>query len=356
MTTLLRLVVAGMLLGMGLAVQFWSSSPRRSGQQYALQLPSILMYALAGSVLLYSTFPDSLAEGKAFGFSLGGAAAMFGLIMVASLTWLTKARAPDKRISDLDVVNKQLKKELTKARAELAIERAVEQPPRQLLRTLYCAAAVRGAGKHQIGIVTGDIKNITGIDVWVNAENTRMEMARIVEATISGTIRRLGGKRIGNQIEDTIADELREQSRNRTPVEPAEVIATGPGALATSHGVKRILHVASVDAPPGAGFRQVANIGDCVHNVLQEMDQLNAAGEKLSTVVIPLLGTGNGKGELPSTVEAMVSAAINYFAGHRGSAVRTVYLLAYTDVQEIVLRTMLEQETDLGPLPQGTAR
>ena len=30
----------------------------------------------------------------------------------------------------------------------------------------------------KIGLLTGDIKDVTGVDIWVSSENTNMEMAR----------------------------------------------------------------------------------------------------------------------------------------------------------------------------------
>jgi len=40
-------------------------------------------------------------------------------------------------------------------------------------------------------MITGDIQNIKEIDVWVNSENTNMQMARHFERSISAIIRYL---------------------------------------------------------------------------------------------------------------------------------------------------------------------
>ena len=53
---------------------------------------------------------------------------------------------------------------------------------------------------------------------------------------------------------DTIADELERVMRRRQVVNPGEVVATGAGCLAETHGVKRIFHAASVYGVVGTGF------------------------------------------------------------------------------------------------------
>jgi len=44
-------------------------------------------------------------------------------------------------------------------------------------------------------IISGDIRNVTGIDVWVNSENTEMQMARFFDRSVSSVIRYLGAVR-----------------------------------------------------------------------------------------------------------------------------------------------------------------
>ncbi len=60
----------------------------------------------------------------------------------------------------------------------------------------------------RIGMITGDIVYVEHVDVWVNPENTRMEMARVHEDSVSASIRYHGGKRNarGNLTRDLIGD------------------------------------------------------------------------------------------------------------------------------------------------------
>ena len=69
---------------------------------------------------------------------------------------------------------------------------------------------VKGRPGKEVGVITGDIENIKEADVWVNSENTNMQMARHYERSISATIRYMGAKKddFGRVVEDTIANEL----------------------------------------------------------------------------------------------------------------------------------------------------
>ncbi|MEV6739205.1 macro domain-containing protein [Streptomyces sp. NPDC051104] len=341
----LQLCLTALLILSGVGLQAWSSAPARAGRHYALQLPVTLLYSLAGALFLFATFPDSISEGRALGFSLGGAAGFAAFFMLASFTWLSKTRGRDEMAAELQKV----KTENAALRRQLLGERAPGRPARPLVTGTRHEVAVPGVRGHRVGMVTGNLAGVTGMDVWVNTENTRMEMSRINEPTISATIRYHGGRRdaAGNLIDDTIALELADRMGGQTRVVPGQVLVTGAGELAASHQVKRILHVAAVEGEPGSGFRPVLDLERCVRNVLAEVDRLNDAGEELRSVVLPLLGTGGGNSDLRKTAETLVAGVVGYFRSHVASRVRAVYLLAYTDVQAAVCRAVLDLEAGL---------
>src|SRR5262249_46034276 len=166
----------------------------------------------------------------------------------------------------------------------------------------------------RIGVVGGSIRRVRFADVWVNPENTEMEMPRISEFSISAIIR-YGGARLdqaGRVTEDVIADELAAVVGPRRPVAPGTAIVTGAGRLAETHNVPFVIHVAGVQGEPGAGFRQVRNVGDCVTNALDQADRLTRAGQQASTVLIPVLGVGMGGGPIEPTVRLLLGAALDY--------------------------------------------
>jgi O-acetyl-ADP-ribose deacetylase (regulator of RNase III) len=80
------------------------------------------------------------------------------------------------------------------------------------------------------------------------------------------------------------------------------------------------------------------------------MDRLNAAGEDLRTVVMPLLGTGNGGGDPERTAVMMVESALDYLRSNSASRVRVLYLLAFTDVEERICRLVLADQPDITAL------
>jgi len=188
----------------------------------------------------------------------------------------------------------------------------------------------RGA-ERRVGIITGDMMRIKNVDIWVNPENTKMEMARTEEFSTSGMIRFYGSVRdaAGNVIEDTVAEDLRKVVGGKGPVAPGSAFVTTSGSLRKSNNVLCVIHVAAVQGEPAAGFRQVQNIGSCVANVLTLGDQFARDRLSASSILFPLLGTGVGGGALEPTVHALLGAATSYLEETPETAWRDVYFLAY---------------------------
>ncbi|MEV5756518.1 hypothetical protein AB0L61_07115 [Streptomyces tendae] len=343
----LYLTVTAILTASGVALQIWSSAPSQIGRQYALQLPVILLYSLAAALFLFSVFPDSLTEGRALGFGLGGAAGFAAFFMLASFTWLSRTRSRDELAAQLQ----QASRENVALHRKLLSERSLGDAPRPLAQCTRYELPLNGDRRHRVGMVTGNLANILGTDVWVNPENTRMEMSRVDESTISATIRYHGAQRddAGHLSHDIIALELAQHMAGRSHVSAGQVLVTGPGELQESNQVRRILHVAAVEGEPGSGYRQVMDLERCIRNILTEVDRLAAAGEPLRSVVLPLLGTGGGNSDLIKTVDTLLAATVGYFQSHPATRIRVVYLLAYTDVQAAACRDALDREPRLSP-------
>jgi nucleoside phosphorylase/O-acetyl-ADP-ribose deacetylase (regulator of RNase III) len=179
----------------------------------------------------------------------------------------------------------------------------------------------------RLGVVAGSIRRVRLAEAWVSSENTEMEMSRPTEFTISGIIRYWGARRDGSGriADDTIARELAERVGPHRPVMPGAAFATGPGSLAESNNVRAIIHVASVQGEPGAGFRQVRNVGECVTNALARAEELGVA-----SILFPLLGVASGHGDVRVTATTMITAAIDHLTDRPATALRAIYLLGYT--------------------------
>jgi O-acetyl-ADP-ribose deacetylase (regulator of RNase III) len=198
--------------------------------------------------------------------------------------------------------------------------------------------AISGAAAG-IGLVTGDIRRVTWVDVWVNSENTEMRMSRHEENSISAIIRFEGALRdaAGRVVRDDIADELERAVAGRRPVPAGTAVVTGPGELAARNGIRHVVHVAAVRGEPGEGYRPVADLGRCVTNALVAAEQLSG----VASILFPLLGAGVARGDAVATAGTMVGAVLDHLTGRRHSGLAMIYLLASTaEERDACLRVM----------------
>jgi O-acetyl-ADP-ribose deacetylase (regulator of RNase III) len=186
----------------------------------------------------------------------------------------------------------------------------------------------------RIGLVTGDREHIKVGDVWVNSENTDMQMDRYYGKSTSATIRYLGARKsqTGRIEEDTIGEALTRELRGEKSVHPTSVIATEAGSLRENNNVKWIFHVASVVGEPREGYRPIEAIERCVTKALQLTEKAPFHNDALGSILFPIFGTGPGGGPLEVHAERCVNAAINYLESNAESPVRVVYFYAWSDV------------------------
>ena len=194
---------------------------------------------------------------------------------------------------------------------------------------LYPFANVPGK---QIGIITGDIQNIKEIDIWVNSENTNMQMARHFERSISAIIRYLGAKKdfAGRVTDDVIANELRALVGD-SDVPPGIVIPTGSGELQKSNNVKKVFHAAAVLGQPGRGYAPISDINECVRNALERADSTELANEDLHSILFPLMGTGTTRLSAQGIANQLIDTAVAYMEENPQSKIETIYFLAYNE-------------------------
>ena len=208
-------------------------------------------------------------------------------------------------------------------------------PPKRLDPGTPYVFKLRNVPDKRLGILTGDLRYIgTKIDIWVNSENTNMQMARLFDASGSAVIRYLGAKKdSADQVtEDTIALHLKERMQDKTWVPPGTILETKAGDL-QQYGVKHIFHAAVVQGDPGRGWVPMQDVGVCVFNALTKADLPEFANENLRSILFPLMGTGTGRARLRETIERLIGAAIKYFESRPRSVISEVYFLALTDQQ-----------------------
>jgi len=225
-----------------------------------------------------------------------------------------------------------------------------------------------------IGIKTGSILDVAGVDVWVNSENTDMMMDRIIGRSISANIRYGGAEKDANGVVrvDTIAEALRRKLNGRTYVRLTSVIETESGDL-IKQGVKRIVHVAAVDGlVPGKGVRADPEvISTCLDKVLEYVHQSGRSqlesepGNSLMvrlvrhgvglfsppdrSILVPLLGSGESGLPAHDVATRLVRAALEFFRRHPKTALRKIYLLAHTGRDKEACMKALAKQPELSP-------
>jgi O-acetyl-ADP-ribose deacetylase (regulator of RNase III) len=318
------IAAACFVVGVGL---YLYGSRRGSSTQHSLLLLSWLIIALTPVFLVFTFFPSSDVSGKLQGFTFGGAFAAFVFIWVYGSRHAIQLRP-------IDVVEVELQSE--KRRSEelqnQLLQMSAEQAPQILSEQQIIRYRISGRADRQIGIITGDIINVRSVDIWVNSENTNMQMSRFHEPTISAAIRYHGAELspAGEVLVDTIARELAAKVGQNATVAPASVFTTGAGQLARTNHVKRIVHVAAVAGEPRLGYRPVADMARCV---IQALDAAEAEARKAgaSSVLLPLFGLGSAKGDVRIIARSLLSSAIDWLRSDRSDAIATVFVLAYRD-------------------------
>ena len=192
--------------------------------------------------------------------------------------------------------------------------------------------AIDGAPDRHVALITGHLRNVMAADVWVNSENTNMQMARPYERSISSLIRYLGAEKdnLGEVAKDIIAEELTREMGGRPSVRPGVTLVTGPGDLERTNNVKKVFHAASVVGQVGRGYMPIADIGSCVTSALECMDSKRLRDMDLHSILFPLMGTGAGGGARESKAKELIDAAITYLRAHPESRVWTAFFLVWS--------------------------
>jgi len=327
------LAIAVFCLAVGIGFYMWSAARRHRLEHFqANNLISWLLIALFPVLILFAYFPSSQASFQLQGVTATGAVAAFAFV------WWYGTRAAQKATT-IDELNMKI------ATLEAALQQAQQSKSQAspLSPGQGKVYRLKSNRKKRICLLTGNIRDIRDIDVWVSSENTNMQMARFYDRSISGTVRYLGAKKdtAGNVTADTIALELSAKLGGNTSVQPATVLATESGELIRTHNVKKLLHVAAVQGQAGAGYRPIDRIHDCVTNTLSAIDSdLKEFG--LKSVLLPLFGTGTGQGNLTQIVGPLLNSAVYYLEQNKHSRIELINFLCWFDTELSACKTVLD--------------
>jgi O-acetyl-ADP-ribose deacetylase (regulator of RNase III) len=333
-------VTAAVFLILCLATLRWATRPSSVGVRHTLFVFVWLCAALTATLVTFSLFPSSTADGTMFGVTLGGAGAFVLLVWTAALRAGNRAADRDKR----------------EAAATRKTAPAVAPPSAVISRQethWYRLRRTAGPDKRWIGIITGDVRRVTTADAWVNPENTDLMMSRIHDFSMSGIIRYEGSQRdaTGRVLDDVIADALAAAVRDRRPVTPGIAIVTSAGELAKTHGVRMIIHSAAVEGQPGSGYRPIRDLDQAVHHALRAAEHpVPPDGTSItsaSVVLFPLAGAGTAGGDLDEIARILLLAAVDHLTRSSAATLQRVLFLAYTEVELATCRRILDSCPDL---------
>lgn len=200
-----------------------------------------------------------------------------------------------------------------------------------------------GVPGKRLCVITGDLRNIQGIDIWVNSENTNMQMARYYDFSVSSVIRYEGAERtVTGQVKiDSINDELQALMDGAYSVPPAHAMATSSGQLWAKNGVRRVFHVAAVEGGIGQGYRVIESVERCVTNALKLADSATAGHDDLHSILFPLLGIGTRLRSPRDTVRSLLVEAHSYLRDYPRSRIDDVYFLAWSEAELELCRSIL---------------
>jgi len=237
-----------------------------------------------------------------------------------------------------------------------ALDVRIDDVPKKINRQEILKYKLSKNPKKIINLITGDIQNVNNIDIWVNSENTNMQMARYFDRSVSGIIRYLGAKKdlTGNVTQDIIAQKLSEIMGVHTTVPATAIIVTESGELADSHNVKKIFHAAAVQGSIADGYRPIPNISRCITEALKKADSLKESTSeenlKLKSILFPIMGTGTAKGDLRKSAQELIKTAIYYLEDHPDSTIDEVYFLSWIDKEFDMCTNILDEIKEVAPV------
>jgi O-acetyl-ADP-ribose deacetylase (regulator of RNase III) len=236
---------------------------------------------------------------------------------------------------------------------DLRVERGPERGPQRLTRVERFEYPLTRRPECLLGLISGDRENITVGDVWVNSENTDMQMDRYYGTSTSATIRYLGARKhpvTGKVEEDTIGDELSRALGGESGVAPAGVVATGPGEL-SGNGVKWIFHVAAVVGEPREGYRPIERIERCVTSVFRRAAKPEFADDPPTSIMFPIFGTGPGGGDLADHARRCIDAAVEALEDGIAASVRSAYFYVWSDAALEACQAVIDGHDGLQQAP-----
>ncbi len=238
-------------------------------------------------------------------------------------------------------------------RLDRFIERNLSGSPQSIanIEKLKSVDALKmGAATKRIGVIEGDLTRVDCVDAWVNPENTRFEMARSHDRSISAIIRSQAATRgdlsLRSQTDGLACRLRREAKRVGGEVETGAAIALPPFQLKQRNNLAAIVHVAVQTGMPGRGYQTTRNLEDCVENALDAVEIWNTSvwrqlrrRRPIRSILFPLFGSANPDWDAEWVAERLIGTAAQYLALWPEGLLEKIYFLAYTDQDRAACRS-----------------
>jgi hypothetical protein len=310
----------------------------RPGYQMRFNLVVWLIIALFPVLVIFSLFPGSTISGTIQSFSFSGAIAAFIFI------WWYGSRTAENagKLDELHGTIAALEGDKTSLQKHLA--------DLGTRTSLPSGVAGRYAIKNRatsIWLCTGNLSDVRDFDIWVNSENTEMQMARFHDQSVSATIRYLGSEKdsAGAVMKDVIAEALMAAMGQNKQVMPGTVLQTEAGRLRVSNNVRTILHAAAVRGQVGLGYRPIGNVHLCVTNALRATE--SPENREFESIIFPLFGTGTAEGSRIEIINSLIENAIRYVKTSTDSSLKRIGFIALYKADLDACTAALDNAKDL---------
>jgi len=207
----------------------------------------------------------------------------------------------------------------------------------------------------QIVLRPGNVDKIKDVQIWVNPENTDMQMDRYAGGSISAVIRYLGALKFenGDIKEDVVAEDLNRKRRGARQARIGTTHVTNSGALQSTHGVYKIFHVATVDSMPGVQAYQPSAEPEKVQLATRRvLEKIHSESQKLilrnyTSALLPMLGAGDQGLTVETAFPKILDGLFEFIDAHLDTSLQEIHLSAFTTRDAQIACEILENRSRL---------
>lgn len=209
----------------------------------------------------------------------------------------------------------------------------------------------------ELHIATGDIMDLTDIDVIVNSENDYMQMAQRIDNTLSSVLRYNGSEFMDDQnllMGDTVQDELNTKIKGKRPITVGFVTETTGGHpkshLVRNLGLRYIFHAVTVKVViiddrvvfQGISSNEIRDITKKCLKHLKKLNEENHPDNPLTNIFFPVFNAGKLKAPIGNVLPAMIKGIRLFLKDNPVTDLKSIHILAYNMSELFAIEDALE--------------